>query len=200
MITAALQTYLTSTGEISMMPPQSVADGFAEGSFGTANPRVFLENAPAPALGADAGDITVNNGGIKLPDGVSVASSPAGFTLQPGGAPMNLPNGSVVAMAANGDVLITLPAGGLGGAGVGDASTLASAGGLSAVTITPTGLVIGRDRSGLPVGVDGGIAGNPSLKALLDQIADFLPEEYRKKWGLRTKSAAAESGFKLSQR
>jgi hypothetical protein len=50
------------------------------------------------------------------------------------------------------------------------------------------------------VGVEGGIAGNAGLRSLLDQIADFLPEEYRKKWGLRTKSAAAEAFMQISQR
>jgi len=122
--------------------------------------------------------------------------------LVPGGAPMNLPNGAVAFMAANGDVTITLPTAGLpnslGGGATGTA-TLASAGGLSAVTITPAGIVLGRDANGLPVAIDGGIAGNAELRGLLDQIADFLPEEYRRKWGLRSKSAAGEGKLNVSQ-
>jgi predicted transcriptional regulator len=42
------------------------------------------------------------------------------------------------------------------------------------------------------------VQGNAQLKALLDQIADFLPEEYRRKWGLRAKASDA-AGFKVSQ-
>jgi hypothetical protein len=91
-------------------------------------------------------------------------------------------------MAQNGDVLIALPAAGQ------------AASGLVAVTITPAGLAMGRDASGMPMPVEGGIAGNAQLKALLDQIADFLPEEYRRKWGLRTRVVDALNGMKISQR
>ena len=71
---------------------------------------------------------------------------------------------------------------------------------MSAVTITPAGLTLGRDTSGMPVGVAGGIEGNAALRALLDQIADMLPEEYRRKWNLRAKASDADQGVKVSQR
>ena len=164
---------------------------------GSDNLRVFNENAPAPSVGPDAPIIT--GSGMSLPPGVPANLSPAGMVLVPGGTPMNLPSGAVVSMGTSGNVTITLPQS--SGSGTGDASNglLASNGaGLSAVTITPTGIVTGRDASGLPIAVDGGIAGNPALKALLDQIADMLPEEYRKKWGLKSKSASAGDGVKVS--
>ncbi|MBK8070479.1 MAG: hypothetical protein IPK34_00020 [Ramlibacter sp.] len=202
-VTAALQTHLNSTGEINMLPPLSVPDLQSDKDNLTGAVRELLDNVPAPAAGTDPTGIVIRNGGQRLPAGVP-AMIPA-FELQPGGAPMNLPNGTVAAMAANGDVVITLPPGsslfngGVGSGGGAGGTTLASAGGLTAVTITPAGIVTGRDASGFPVSVDGGIAGNPALQSLLDQIADFLPDEYRKKWGLRAKRAGQDNGTKLSQ-
>jgi len=48
--------------------------------------------------------------------------------------------------------------------------------------------------------VEGGIAGNPALRSLLDQIAEFLPDEYKRRWGLRGRTAAAGADTKISQR
>jgi hypothetical protein len=193
-ITAALQTWQSSTGEITMMPPQTPADVYSESIHGSGSPRVILENVPAAVTGPDATSIHINNGGIRLPVGLPPMPSAASMQLVPGGAPMNLPNGTVAAMTSAGDVIITLPTAGQAGFGSGSGS------GLSAVTITPAGVVTGRDASGMPVALDGGIAGNASLKSLLEQIADFLPEEYRRKWGLRTRSAAAPEGVQISSR
>jgi len=92
-------------------------------------------------------------------------------------------------------VLITLPGG--SGAGAGGAGGF---GGVSAITITPTDSgfdAIGRTAGGAIAGLEGGVAGNAQLKSLLDQIADFLPEEYRRKWGLRAKASDA-NGIKVS--
>ncbi len=196
-ITAAMQTWQNSTGDITMMPPLTPADYYSTDDFTTGSVREFFENAPAAGINLDATNVHVNNGGINLPSGVPALQTAGSMILAPGGAPMNLPNGAVVAMAANGDVIITLPTGGL--SGVAGSGALASSGGLSAVTITPAGIVTGRDGNGLPMGVEGGIAGNQELRGLLDQIADFLPEEYRKRWGLRAKAAAAEGSLKVSQ-
>jgi Repeats of unknown function (DUF5649) len=206
-IAHALQADMNSPGQVVMNNALNRADLQNEGSFPTDSPRVILENAPAAGAGPTPGLINISGPGISLPPGVSPqnaggagglgASSGAPIlTLQPGGAPMNLPNGAVASMAANGDVLITLPsgagAGGAGGAGLG---------GLSAVTITPTDsgfVAMGRTPGGAISGVEGGVEGNAQLKALLDQIADFLPEEYRRKWGLRAKASDA-AGIKVSQ-
>ena len=58
--------------------------------------------------------------------------------------------------------------------------------------------MVGRDANGLPVAVDGGIAGNAALRGLLDQIADFLPEEYKRRWGVRNRTAGGAAGMKVS--
>jgi hypothetical protein len=196
-IVAALHTWQNSTGDVTMMPPLTPADFFSTDDFTTASVREFFENAPAAGLGPDAVAIHVNNGGINLPVGVPSTPGAASMMLSPGGAPMNLPNGTVAEMLANGDVIITLPTGGL--SGMPGSGAMASTGGLSAVTITPAGVVTGRDGNGLPMGVEGGIGNNQELRGLLDQIADFLPDEYRKRWGLRAKSASTSGGTSVSQ-
>jgi hypothetical protein len=186
-IAHALQADMNSPGQVVMNNALNRADINTEGSFPTDSPRVNLENASSGNVGPTPGVVNINGTGINLPTGV--ASNMGVMTLQPGGAPMNLPNGAVVSMAANGDVLVTLPA------GTGGLS------GLSAVTITPTDSgfdAVGRTVGGAPTGLEGGASGNPQLKALLDQIADFLPEEYRRKWGLRAKASDA-AGIKVSQ-
>jgi hypothetical protein len=188
-LSAALQPWEGSTGKITMMPPVNTADVYSEDAFGTASPRVFLENAPGSAITLDAFAVNIRDGGIRLPAGVPSTLGARGLNLMPGGAPMSLPNGAEAAMTANGDVLITLPTGGL--SGIIGSGALASTGGLYAVTITPAGMTTGRDGNGLPMAVDGGIEGNQKLRGLLEQIADFLPQAYRKRWGLRARSAAA---------
>ncbi len=187
-ITRALQSDLNSTGQVLMNDPLSTSDAQIDSTFTTDSLRITSENLPAPLVGEGGSFITINGPGMRLPAGVPVSLGV--MQLTPGGAPMNLPNGTVVGMATNGDILITLPAGGM------------AAEGLAAVTITPAGIAVGRDASGMPMPVEGGIAGNAQLKSLLDQIADFLPEEYRRKWGLRTRSAQdkpAAAGVKVSQ-
>jgi hypothetical protein len=196
-ISAALQTWQNSTGDISMMPPLTPVDYYSTDDYTTGSVREFFENAPAGGITLDATNVHINNGGINLPAGVPASQPTVGMVLTPGGAPMNLPNGTVVSMSPNGDVTITLPTGGLGG--MPGSGALASSGALSAVTITPAGIVTGRDGNGLPMAVEGGIAGNADLRGLLDQIADFLPDEYRKRWGLREKRAAGEGAMKVSQ-
>jgi hypothetical protein len=199
-IAHALQADMNSPGSVVMNNALNRADLLNEGAFPTNTPRSGLENLPAPGVGETPGLLNIGGSGINLPAGVSSqvggAASGAGgagaggvMVLQPGGAPMNLPNGAVASMAANGDVLITLPSGNSG------------LGGLSAVTITPTDagfVAMGRTPGGAVSGLEGGVEGNPQLKALLDQIADFLPEEYRRKWGLRAKASDA-AGIKVSQ-
>ena len=200
-ITAALQSDLLSTGEISMMPPLSIADLYSTDDFSSASLREMLENAPAPTVGLDAADVHINNGGIKLPAGVPLTPGLASMMLVPGGAPMNLPNGTLVVMEANGDVVITLPtapAPDVQGGATGT-PTLSAAGGLSAVIITPAGIIVGRDANGLSVGLDGGIAGNAALRGLLDQIADFLPDEYKRRWGVGNRTAGTGAGTKISK-
>jgi hypothetical protein len=192
-IAHALQADMNSPGQVVMSNALNRADIQSESSFPTDSVRINLENTSAPGVGQTPGMVNINGSGMNLPSGVSsqlgAGSGGAAMVLQPGGAPMNLPNGAVASMAANGDVLITLPSGGAG------------LNGLSAVTITPTGSgfdAVGRTPGGAISGVEGGVEGNAQLKALLDQIADFLPEEYRRKWGLRAKASDA-AGIKVSQ-
>ena len=100
----------------------------------------------------------------------------------------NLPNGVVARSAQNGDVTISIPSSGPG-----------AIPGLSAVTITPAGIVTGRDMNGMPVAVGNGtVFVNPVLRGLLEQIAPELPEEYRRKWGLRGPVAGVGAGEKVS--
>ncbi len=194
-VTAALQSDFNSTGDISMMPPVSTADLYSTDDFTTGSVRESMENTPAPAVGPDGTSVHINNGGMRLPAGLPPMQV---SMLVPGGAPLNLPNGTVAAMESNGDVVITLPGGGLDG--FPGSGALAVAGGLSVVTITPAGIVSGTDGNGLPMAVEGGIAGNPALRGLLEQIADFLPDEYKRRWGLTRRTAAVESDTKISLR
>jgi hypothetical protein len=184
---------------------------------------VTAENAPATGVGPSPSMFVIGGPGQLLPSGVSqqpgaglnvpgvvgvtgapgqagqagqiagVGGSSPVMILQPGSG-VNLPNGTVVAIAQNGDVLITLPSSVSGSGSSGFA-------GVSSITITPTDTgfeATGRVASGAFTGLEGGVAGNAQLKSLLDQIADFLPEEYRRKWGLRAKGSDA-SGIKVSQ-
>ncbi len=194
-VTAALQSPFNSTGDISMLPPVSTGDLGGTDAFTSSSVREMMENTPAPAIGPDGDNVHINNGGMRLPPGLQQMQV---SILVPGGAPMNLPNGTVAAMESNGDVVITLPAGGL--SGFPGSGALAVAGGLSVVTITPAGIVSGTDGNGLPMAVEGGIAGNPALRGLLEQIADFLPDEYKRRWGLTGRTAAVESDTKISLR
>ena len=226
-IANALQSDLNSIGTVALNAPLGRADIQNELTYSTNSPRVTAENSPAPGVGPSPSMFVIGGPGQLLPSGVSqqpggglnvpgvvgvtgvpaqtgqagqvgqvgqVGGSSPIMVLQPGSS-VNV-NGNMVVMSANGDVLITLSSAVSGaGAGAGGLS------GLSSITITPTDSgfeATGRVASGGFSGLEGGVAGNTQLKALLDQIADFLPEEYRRKWGLRAKGSDA-SGIKVSQ-
>jgi hypothetical protein len=156
-------------------------------------PGVTGTSGAAGGTGTAGATGSAGQAGSGVQSGQIAGTTPV-MVLQPGRS-VNLPAGTVIAISENGDVLITLPTTGAG-VGVG-AGGLA---GLSSITITPTDsgfVATGRVASGAFAGLEGG-TGNAQLKALLDQIADFLPEEYRRKWGLRAKGSDA-SGIKVSQ-